>query len=399
MTLEIAYVVSRFGADVPGGAELGCRMLAERLAALAGLDVHVYTTCARDANTWANEFAPGDTVENGVRVHRFRSATGRAPEFHDFASDLLRNPARATAAEGRRFIDLQGPVCPDAIDAAASSSAQLLIFYPYLYAPTVDGVARVGARAVMHPAAHDEPALRLPIFTDVFAGAGAFVFQTFAERDLCERRFPVAHRPQLVLGLGVDEHPAPSPTAGRAAAGLDDEPFLLSVGRVEEGKGAGVLADLFRAYKSRHPGPLKLVFVGSGAETVPTDRDIVGLGVVDDDVKRSLMGSCLAFVQPSFYEAFSLVLVEAWAQGAAAIVNGTCGPLREHCDRSGGGVCFDSYASFEDAVLRCERDPCWRQAAGARGRAYVDEHFRWPALIARYRQFLVRHAQRARAVR
>ena len=31
MTLEVAYVVSRFGVDVPGGAEFGCRMLAERL--------------------------------------------------------------------------------------------------------------------------------------------------------------------------------------------------------------------------------------------------------------------------------------------------------------------------------------------------------------------------------
>ena len=177
-----------------------------------------------------------------------------------------------------------------------------------------------------------------------------------------------------MLGLGVDEHPAPSPTAGRTAAGLDDEPFLLSVGRVEEGKGAGVLADLFRAYKARHPGPLKLVFVGSGADTLPIDRDIVGLGVVDDDVKRSLMASCLAFVQPSFYEAFSLVLVEAWAQGAPAIVNGTCGALREHCERSGGGRASTATRRSRTRFSVRARSVLETSGRCAVGRAYVEEH-------------------------
>ena len=49
--MKLAFVTPRYGADVIGGAELGARLLAERLAALDGWSVEILTTCARDAWT------------------------------------------------------------------------------------------------------------------------------------------------------------------------------------------------------------------------------------------------------------------------------------------------------------------------------------------------------------
>ena len=331
---------------------------------------------------------PGETDINGVAVHRYESSIGRSRQFHDFASALLVDPASASSTDSERFIQLQGPVCTDAIDAAVESDARLLIFYPYLYSLTVDGVARAGRRAVMHPAAHDEPAIRLPIFRDVFSRPSGFVFQTLAERDLCERMFGVAAKRQIVLGLGVDAGDAPAVDAGRRQVGLGDEPFLLSVGRLEEGKGTGVLVDLFAEYKARHPGSLKLVLAGVVAQEPAAHRDVLTPGPVSDTTKRALMAECLAFAQPSFFEAFSLVLMEAWMEGAPVLVNGTCGPLREHCDRSGGGMWFDSYATFEAALGRLVHDEDARVELGLRGRAYVQRNFAWSKLIARYERFL-----------
>ena len=57
---KLAFVPSRYGKDVVGGAETVFRELAHGLAA-KGWDVEVLTTCARDHFSWANEY-PADVL-------------------------------------------------------------------------------------------------------------------------------------------------------------------------------------------------------------------------------------------------------------------------------------------------------------------------------------------------
>lgn len=380
--MKVAYVVPRYGTEVLGGAEYGARMLAERLVSTLGWDVEVLTTCALDAGTWADEYPPGEVEVNGVQVRRFASAAGRDPGFEPFSRTVLPRPEAATRDTCERWIHLQGPVCPDVVGAARDSDANLVVFYPYLYFPTVHGVRTVGDRAVMHPAAHDEPPLRLPIFRDVFAATRAFVFQTYGERRLAEMLFPIGHRPQIVMGLGVEE--------GSAAPVERDRPFLLCLGRVDDGKGSGLLARYFAEYKARRPGPLSLVFAGPVVQQPPAHPDIEVLGPVDDDVKWGLLRSATTLVSPSYFEAFSIVLMEAWTAGTPVLVNGHCLATREHCEQSGGGLWFEGYAGFEAAVDRLVGDEAARQALAGAGGRYVEENFRWPVIIARYRSFLER---------
>lgn len=393
--MKVAYVVPRYGTEVLGGAEYGARMLAERLVSRLGWEVEVLTTCALDARTWADEYPPGDVDVNGVRVHRFRSAAGRDPGFEAFSAGVLRSPEAASTADGQRWIDLQGPVNPDVIAAAAGGDADVVVFYPYLYHPTVRGVVAVGKRSVMHPAAHDEPPLRLPLFRDVFAAAGGLVFQTYGERRLAERLFPVATTPQIVMGLGV-EPSGGDRVAGRAVAGLgDEEPFLLCIGRVDDGKGTGLLARFFAAYKGRRPGPLKLILAGPVLDRPPAHPDVIVTGPIGEAAKWGLLREAEAFVSPSPFEAFSIVLVEAWTAGIPVLVNAGCLATTEHVRRSGGGLEFGGYGQFEAAVDRLVGDAHLRAGLAARGGAYVERNFTWPVIIDRYRGFLTRAATRA----
>ena len=87
--MKVAYVTPRYGEEVIGGAELGARMLAERLVDALGWPVEVFTTCALDARTWADEYPPGDAEVNGVTVHRIRSRAGRDPGFEAFSAGVL----------------------------------------------------------------------------------------------------------------------------------------------------------------------------------------------------------------------------------------------------------------------------------------------------------------------
>ena len=388
--MRVAYVVPRYGLEVLGGAEYGARMLAERLVSQLGYQVEVITTCALDAGTWRDEYPPGTVDINGVTVHRFASKAGRDPGFEPFSRTVLARPEAADQATCERWIELQGPVNPDAVAAAADSDADLVVFYPYLYYPTVHGVPAVGPRAVMHPAAHDEPPLRLPIFRDVFARTQAFVFQTYGERRLAESLFPVADRAHIVMGLGVEEGTGTPPDFG-----LGDRPYLLCLGRVDDGKGAGMLARYFAEYKARRPGPLALVFAGPVVNRPPDHPDVVVAGAVDEDVKWGALRGCTALVNPSYFEAFSIVLMEGWTAGVPVLVNGHCLATREHCERSGGGLWFEGYAEFEAAVDRLTGDGEVRRALAETGAAYVEVNFRWPGIIDRYRVFLESAATRA----
>ena len=111
-------------------------------------------------------------------------------------------------------------------------------------------------------------------------------------------------------------------------------------------------------------------------------------GIVDESVKWGLLRDAVALVQPSPFEAFSIVLVEAWHARRPVLVNAHCAATREHCERGGGGLWFDGFASFSESVTRLLADAPLAAALGAAGERYVEAEFTWPAILARYQRFL-----------
>jgi len=203
--------------------------------------------------------------------------------------------------------------------------------------------------------------------------------------------FRTGATPQIILGLGSDPKGG-EPAPARSATGVGERPYLLAVGRVDDGKGTGVLTRYFTEYKRAHPGPLALVLVGPVVHPPPVDPDVIVTGVVDEVTKWGLLRDAVALVQPSGFEAFSLVLVEAWHAGRPVLVNARCFATREHCERSGGGLWFDGYSAFEVSVDLLTSSPDLRAAMGAAGRDYVEREFTWPVILDRYRAFLERVA-------
>ena len=352
--MKLAFVTPRYGSDVFGGAEMGARMLAEHLAALDGWSVEALTTCARDAWTWANEYEPGTTVENGVTVHRFANAKERDADFRRLTLHLLARPEKVSEADGYDWIDKQGPIAPDLIDAIRASDHDLLAFTPYLYHPTVVGLPLVRDRAVLHPAAHDEPAIRLPLFDDVFEAARGLAFYTEGERAIAEERFPsTVAKPQVVVGLGIDA--APATTAPHGVRALESRPYLLCLGRVDHSKGTHLLASLFARYKERNPGPLALAVVGPVQRPVPVHPDIVEVGEVDDATKWALLrGATLLDLA---------VCLRVVLARALRVVGGGCARARERTGaaRPSSTSCARAEGSRSTAT-RCSRPSstgCW----------------------------------------
>jgi glycosyltransferase involved in cell wall biosynthesis len=386
--VKLGFVVPRYGVEVHGGAENAARAIAERVNGRNGWTAEVFTSCALDSQSWANEYAPGTVDVNGVTVHRFAAAPKDVHEFHLRSIPLFASPRSVADADARAWVDRQGPTSPALLDATAASDCDLVTFHPYLYWPTVAGVPRLADRAVLHPATHDEPPIYFSPYRDVFELPRALVFWSDEERALAEQLFPaIVTHPQLVLGIGVEAGDGDA-TAAREALGLGDRPYVLCIGPVTEMKGTVALATFFDAYKQRHPGPLALVLAGRVPDAKPELRDVIVAGPVDETTKWGLLRGATALVSPSAYESLSLVVLEAWAAGTAVLVNGLCPPTRGHVARSGGGLWYDGYASFEVALEHLTSNDARRTAMARAGQRYVARSYTWSRVLDRYQRFL-----------
>ena len=206
--MKIAFIVQRYGTEILGGSEYHCRLIAERMAARH--DVEVLTTCAQDYISWKNEYPEGQDRVRGVTVRRFANAQTRDIEsFNRYSDWIFHNPH--TRDDEMEWLRRQGPWCPALLEYLESHAAayDILIFFTYLYAPTVLGLAVAPGRSLLVPTAHDEPAIHLDLYQDVFRLPAGLAYNTAAERAFLTSTFGIRAVAEETVGCGVDLPPRP----------------------------------------------------------------------------------------------------------------------------------------------------------------------------------------------
>ncbi len=379
--MKLAVVVQRYGLDVSGGAELEGRLIAERLARHA--TVEVLTTCARDYLEWRNEFPAGIDEVRGIRVRRFKVARPRRlPEFGRRSALVFER--QHSLADELKWLTSQGPVCPALIRHIRRSRRDFdfFVFVSYRYYQSWHGARAAADRAVLVPTAERDPAIGLALFGPVFRGARAIFYNTPEERALIQN---VSGRsgPGAVVGVGSDVPERPQPWRARKALELK-RPFAIYIGRLDPNKGCRTLFEYFIRYAARHPRGLDLLVVGRGDLAVPPHPRIRHAGFLSESDKFDALSAADVLIMPSPYESLSIVTLEAWALGKPVLVNGRCDVLRGQCLRSGGGLFFDTYEEFDEALYALEGAGPLGGVLGQSGREYYKRHYSWPVVERRY---------------
>ncbi len=381
---EVAFVVQRYGSEVTGGSEALARAVAERL--LPEYRITVFTTCARDYVTWRNELPEGRENLNGVEVLRFACRGQRDLDaFNRFAEPLyVREHSREEEIE---FLRRQGPEVPDLVEALARHKDRFaaVVFFTYLYYPTYWGLKAAPERAILVPTTHDEPPLRFGIYREVFESARALGFLTPPEEALVRSRFELGTRPALVTGMGVELPEGVDLPRSRERLGLR-EPYALYAGRIDAGKGCAQMLAFFERYRQGGRRPLELVLIGKLAMELP--EGVRYLGFLSEEDKAAALAGAQVVLCPSPFESLSIVLLEAFALGVPALVSARSPVLLDHCLRSNGGLYYADADEFVEALDLLAGDPHLRRVLGASGHRYVEEHYRWDLVLARYRQLI-----------
>ena len=382
--MKLAFVVQRYGAAIAGGSEGHCRQLAERLASRH--DITVLTTCARDYVTWENEYPPGETVEQGVRVVRFPVAhPRRLTAFADVSDEVFDGGASREREES--WFRENGPDSPALLDhlRAHGTTYDLILFWTYRYAPSYFGLPLVADRAILVPTAEEDAAITLKVLSEYFERPAGYLFLTPEEEALVSSRAGRPLTPSATIGIGLDAEPA----AAVSRAALDQlgipGDFVLYLGRVDRNKGCDTLLEYFEAYAGCE---VTLVLAGPAKMQIPNHHGIRALGYVSDEVRRALLAHARALIVPSPYESLSIVLLEGWNHAVPALVNGRCKVLAGQVSRANGGLSYRSAAEFEEALTYLLSHPGERDALGRQGLAYVEREYRWPTVLAKVEALL-----------
>jgi len=382
---KIGLVLPWYGLDTAGGAEAHGRRLAESLCQ-AGVAIEVLTSCGRDcfSRQQGNYYPEGTGEVNGVTVRRFPLRQDRGESFFRAHPDLLAGVERPGPESGHPAIDL---VAEDGLFEylQAHQEEYFFVFMPYVWGMTVWGSQLCLERSFLIPCLHDEPWAYTPIYRPVFNSVRGVLFNSGPERHLACQLYGIDAAKAAAIGEGIDLHWQGDARRFRQQFGLYD-PFILFAGRRDQGKRVYTLIHYFHQYKKDRPGPLKLVLIGKNLVRMPPAfaLDILDLGFLGEQEKHDAYAAATIFCQPSAVESFSIVLMEAWVQGTAALVNAECAVTADHCRRSNGGLYFRDYFEFEACLDLLLSRPALRRKMGALGREYVCQHFRWEAVVERF---------------
>lgn len=380
---SLAFVCPRYGTEVLGGAETVVRELAERLAG-RGYPVEVLTTCAVDHHTWENHYEPGLTEVNGIPVHRFpvQRGTGR---WHKPIGERIGAGVPTSLEEQELWIN-------DGFRSAhlfhhllaEHERYHTILLTPYMFWTTYACSQIAPRKTVLRPCLHDEVFARLAIYQTVFRDVRGITFNSPPEAELAQELFELPRRWEVV-GEGLEVPEEHNGDRFRDKFGVDGE-FLIYAGRREWGKNVDWLVELFGSYLERTGRDLRLVLLGRGEVRVPADlRDhVLDLGFVDEQDKYDAFAAATVACQPSLWESFSRLLMDAWLAGTPVLSFGGCAVTAYHTDLSGGGLVFNDEAEFQVGLDVLLDHPGLREEMGQRGRAYVLERYTWDQVVERF---------------
>lgn len=391
----IALVVPWYGDDIKGGAEQACNYLAHSLKR-AGAAVEVFTTCVKEASAdrGRNTMEAGAHTESGILVRRFLVKSQNLALYGPANLKLYRSEP-VTLEEERIYYDedINSPEMYQYI-REHREDYRCFVFTPYLYGPSYHGSLECPDNCIMIPCFHDESYAHMRLTKEMAERMKGLAFLSKPEAELAESLYDLSGVHTEVLGTGIDTDWYKTCDAESFCNKYQiHHDFILYAGRKDPGKKADQLLDFYCKYISRNPGRnLDLVMIGGGHMEIPGEYQdrIHDLGFVSVEDKHNAFAACTILCNPSYFESFSIVIMEGWLARRPVLVSEHCAVTTNFCLETDGGLYFKDYPTFAGTVDYLLDHPNVADRMGENGFSYVMEHFTHEVIAEKYLRFLNR---------
>ena len=342
--MKFAFVSARYGADITTGPDHACRVLAEQVSSRH--DVDVLTTCARNPQSWKNEFSEGTDRVRGALVRRFAVSQLRDEQaFSQFSARVLAGPR--TRADELEWLRRAGPWSAGLIDfiRRQHKSYDVLVFFSLCSPVTVAAATLAPERTIVFPYLQLQPALRFDVGAEILSSVRGVGLISGTERQLLRSYMRVTPQHDEVVGIGIDPSPEQSyprhqqdpadvvvDDEATAAGGEDDGPasylegrgvpfrrrhrlygpFALYGGRVEPDNGCEEMLDYFDTYAASD-GDTALALMGVKMMQVPEEPYIRLAGVLPERQRMIACEAADVTIAPSADDLVSQPLLESLA--------------------------------------------------------------------------------------
>ena len=379
--MKILHIIQRYAPAI-GGSETWCREVASYAQRHGGC-VRVWTIGIVSEREFGHALPQEErsthlghiSFLDGVEIHRFRQNIPSPLVWH-----LMRWLDRRLGVYAYPPHSL--PMYQALWSAVRWADVVHLHTLPYAHVAIGYVWARLlGRPVVITPHFHvQHPSYERWLFRALLRHCDQVLVMTDLERrHLIARGVP---SPRLrVIGNGVEPSDYPetqAPATNGHPMTHADERRVLFLGRKEEYKGLPTLLQAFQAVRRRVP-EARLYLVGPRTEWFrqfwDQCADTLKVGVIEidrvsHDAKVWLLRRAHVLVLPSRFEAFGIVLLEAWLCGVPVVVPEGGAPAEVAQE---GGLTFrlDDADDLASQLAQLLQDPARRRLLAERGRARV----------------------------
>lgn len=417
--MKLAFITPRYGADIVTGPEHACRLMAEHISRRH--DVDVITTCARQADSWRNEYQEGPDRVRGVRIRRFPVSQPRAAGVPSLTARLVAESHGRT--DELHWAKESGPWSAGLLEHLRQQqhAYDAVVFFSMMSATTVFGLPLAHDRSVLFPYIELTPALRFSLWTDTLASARAVGWVSAAERRLVRNylRIPIPH--EEVVGIGIERSPqrsyprhqqdpaddlvdedGPADADDNMPGPFEDDgvpfrrrhrlygSFALYGGRIEADNGSQEMLDYFDGYAAATENPLQLVLMGMKMMRVRETPSVRLAGMLPDRERMVAFEAADVTVAPASSDLLAESVLESFAVGTPVLASARNEAAVEHCSKANAGLYYGTREEFLECLQLLTSNDALRQTLGENGRLYVDQHYRWDAVVARLERLLGR---------